>query len=168
MSEEEMMQEGSPQREPEDQPVEVQPVEINPLDMLHQTVQTEKDRALRAMAELENFKRRKEQEVDQFKRYAKESAALDLLPILDSFDRACAHLDGFSQIQKQFHQVLEKWGVTPIEAEGKEFDPHLHQAVMETATETVAPGMITQEMQKGYKLHEKVIRPSMVAVAKAS
>ncbi len=130
------------------------------------------------MAELENFKRRKEQEVEQFKRFAKEKSVVELLPILDSFDRACAHLDGqtaadqeqvsgFLLIQKQFHHVLEKWGVTPIETEGQAFDPHLHQAVMETESETVAPGMIAQEMQKGYKLHDRVIRPAMVAVAKA-
>jgi molecular chaperone GrpE len=132
----------------------------------------EKDKALRAYAEMENFKRRKEQELAQFRQYAQEKSVTELLPILDSFDRACAHLgegehaNGFILIQKQFHSVMEKWGVVPIEALNQTFDPNLHQAVMEEEVEGVASGIVTKEMQKGYKLHERVIRPSMVTVSK--
>jgi len=146
--------------------------QINSVD---ERVNQEKDKALRAMAELENFKRRKVQEVDQFKRFAKEQTVLDLLPVLDSFDRACEHANseqseedqnGFLLIQKQFHQVLEKWGVSPVPALGQPFDPHRHQAVMEEEQSDTVAGTVIREMQKGYTLNEKVIRPSMVVVSK--
>lgn len=147
------------------------------LKPLEEQATAEKDKALRALAELENFKRRKEQEVDQFKKYAQERFVLELLPVLDSFDRACEHsgsadsgaqdqVNGFLLIQKQFHQALEKWGVVAVDALGQPFDPNLHQAVMEEEVTDTATGTVTKEMQKGYKLHDRVIRPAMVAVAK--
>ena len=144
------------------------------IEGLQLDLQTEKDKALRAMAELENFKRRKEQEVETFKKYAQEKAILELLPVLDSFDRACDYVGedlaekvkGFLMIQKQFHAVLEKLGVICIDAANQPFDPALHQAVMEEAAEGVPPGMVVRDMQKGYKLHDRVIRPSMAVVSK--
>ncbi len=136
----------------------------------------EKDKALRAAAELENYKRRKDQEVDQYKRYASERTILELLSVLDSFDRACDHLStqdqesdafsGFLLIQKQFHTIMEKWGVTALETIGHTFDPHAHQAVMEEVSDAPV-GSVIKEFQKGYKLHDKVIRPAMVVVAKS-
>ena len=137
-------------------------------------VNAEKDKALRAMAELENFKRRKEQEVSQFKQYAKEQTILDILPVLDSFDRACEHSqangesseDGFMLIYKQFHSILEKWSVVAIPSIGEPFDPHVHQAVMEEDSKDAQAGIVLKELQKGYKLGDKVIRPAMVIVSK--
>ena len=143
---------------------------------LKEAIQAEKDKALRAHAELENFRKRKEAELESYKKYAQEKLILALLPVLDSFDRACEHaqsqpqaqdiLDGFMLIQKQFHAVIEKSGVVAIEALNQAFDPHQHQAVMEEEVENVASGTVIKEMQKGYSLHQKVIRPSMVVVAK--
>jgi molecular chaperone GrpE len=150
---------------------------LDPITDLQTQVEAEKDKALRAFAELENFKRRKEQEVDQFKKYAHEKVILELLPVLDSFDRACEHLpleneelkkqlEGFLLIQKQFHSILDKSGITAIETIGCKFDPNLHQAVLEEESDSVEAGCVTKEFQKGYRLYDKVIRPSMVVVAK--
>lgn len=146
------------------------------IQALKEEIQAEKDKALRAYAELENFRKRKEAEVESFKKYAQEKFILGLLPVLDSFDRACEHgksqtqaqeiMEGFMLIQKQFHAVIEKSGVVAIEALDQQFDPHQHQAVMEEEVENVASGTVIKEMQKGYSLHQKVIRPSMVVVAK--
>ncbi len=146
------------------------------IQSLQEEVQAQKDKALRAHAELENFRKRKDQELDTFKKYAHEKMVLELLPVLDSFDRACEHaqaqnqaqemMEGFLLIQKQFHTVLEKCGVVPIEALQKPFDPNHHQAVLEEDVPDVEAGVVTKEMQKGYTLHQKVIRPSMVAVSK--
>jgi molecular chaperone GrpE len=135
------------------------------------------DKLLRSLAEQENFKRRKEQEVLSFKKYAVDQIVTDLLPVLDSFDRACEQLDnlsdeakkvleGFVLIQKQFHSVLEKNNIVPIEAVGMPMDPNLHQAIMQEECEDVEAGSVIKEMQKGYKLHDRVLRPAMVVVAK--
>ncbi len=163
--------------EEKDAAVQSETPEVSVQDELQQQLDQEKEKSLRAFAELENFKRRKEQEVDQFKKYAHEKVVLELLPVLDSFDRACEHLpqddeslkkqlEGFLLIQKQFHSVLDKAGVKAIQTEGQEFNPNLHQAVLEEEAESIQTGYIIREFQKGYQLHEKVIRPSMVVVAK--
>ncbi len=135
------------------------------------------DRALRAQAELENFKKRKQQEVDSFRKYAAESVISAFLPVLDSFDMACEHaketkseeakeiINGFTLIQKQFHGALDKIGVTPINALNEAFDPQIHQAVAQEEVEGVKPEVVIKEMQKGYKLHDRILRPSMVVVS---
>lgn len=144
---------------------------------LAQAAESEKDKALRTLAELENFKRRKQQEVDGFKRYAIEQTVLELLPVLDSFDRACDHaketsdeaddiVGGFFMIQKQFHNVLDKLGVIAIETIDQPFDPNIHQAISQEEMEGKSPDIVIKEMQKGYKLQDKVIRPAMVVVSK--
>ena len=140
-------------------------------------VKEEQDKALRSLAELENFKKRKEIEKVEFCKYANEKLILELLPVLDSFDRAVEHsqagsekledvLSGFSLIQKQFHSILDKLGVQPIESFNVKFDPHLHQAVIQEENKEVEPDTVIKVMQVGYKLNEKVIRPSMVVVSK--
>lgn len=131
---------------------------------------------LRASADLENFRKRKEQEVASFKKYACESFILDILPVVDSFELAMANtdesikdhplLEGMTLIQKQFRDALKKLGVSKIDADGQTFDPQKHQAVSQEEKEGVEPDTIIQVMQDGYMLHDKVIRPSMVAVSK--
>lgn len=134
------------------------------------------DQRLRTMAEMDNYRKRKDTESEQFKRYALEQYVIALLPVLDSFDRACEHtvasdpvaqeiLNGFVLIQKQFHNVLEKMGVKPIEAMGKPFDHDLHQAVMQVEDQNVEPNTIVKELQRGYTLQGRVIKPAMVSVA---
>ncbi len=135
------------------------------------------DKLLRSYAELENFKRRKEQEKIEFCKAANEKLLLALLPVLDSFDRALEHaqkehdnsqemIQGFGLIQQQFHSVLERQGVSKIESLQAKFDPMLHQAVMHEEVEGAESDMVVRVMQEGYRLGEKVLRPSMVAVSK--
>jgi len=137
---------------------------------------TAKEEALRNLAELENFKRRKQQEVDTFKKYAAESVIVEFLPVLDNFLIACEHANnddqdksevvkGFVMIQQLLTTVLEKLNVTAIEAVDQPFDPNLHQAISQEEKEDVEADMVIKEMQKGYKLHDRVIRPSMVVVS---
>jgi molecular chaperone GrpE len=142
-------------------------------------VAEERDKRIRGLAELENFKRRKEQEVSQLRKFASESTVLDILPILDNVERACDHIpdtahdtvkelvEGLGLIKKQFHSVLEKMGVKSIVALDAVFDPHMHQAVMQEPRSDVDPNTVVKVVQTGYTLHEKVIRPSMVSVSSA-
>ena len=164
-------------------------VEKDPLEQLQEALnnsqtqlKTEKEQSLRAMAELENFKKRKEQEVQNFKRYANEGLITDLLVVLDSFYLAAAHNGtsetdtkqekedsvsaGVSLILKQFESSLTKNGVKEIECENKPFDPNFHQAVSQEEREGVEEGVVLQVMQRGYLLHDRVIRPAMVIVSK--
>jgi len=135
-----------------------------------------KEESLRHMAELENFRRRKQQEVDTFKKYAAESVITAFLPVLDNFLLATEHAEkhdqdseeiikGFVLIKKQLDSVLEKLNVTVIDALDQPFDPNLHQAISQEAKKGVKPDTVIQEMQKGYKLFDRVIRPAMVVVS---
>lgn len=146
------------------------------LKEVKQLAEEAKDQALRAQAELQNFRRRKERET--MERVAQANARLlsELLPIIDDFDRAfdnipenisseeAAWVDGFRLIQRKLHTLLDREGVTPIEASGT-FDPTVHEAVSVEANEEVASGEIIAEVQRGYKLRDKVLRPSYVRVA---
>ncbi len=132
------------------------------------------DRLLRKQAELENFRKRLQREKEDFLEHATANLIRALLPVLDGFERALKHRD--SSVPEQFHQgieliyrqlmdVLARAGLAPLETEGKLFDPHYHQAV-----ETVeAPGRrdheIVEELQRGYKLKTRLLRPAIVKVA---
>ncbi|NOZ73508.1 MAG: nucleotide exchange factor GrpE [Chloroflexi bacterium] len=149
---------------------------VEELKEVKQLAEEAKDQALRAQAELQNFRRRKERET--MERVAQANARLlsELLPIIDDFDRAfdnipenisseeAAWVDGFRLIQRKLHTLLDREGVTPIEASGT-FDPTVHEAVSVEANEEVASGEIIAEVQRGYKLRDKVLRPSYVRVA---
>ncbi len=135
-----------------------------------------RDQALRAQAELQNFRRRKEREVSERIALANESLILELLPVLDDFERAfeaipddvreehAAWIDGFDLIYRKLQKILENQGLTPIEAAG-EFDPNVHEAVTMVPSEDAASGEVVQELRKGYKLKDKVVRASLVSVA---
>jgi molecular chaperone GrpE len=129
---------------------------------------------LRAHAELENFRRRNQQEVTTFKKYAAEKVLLEFIPILDSFNLACEHADkekneetihGFMLIQKQLASAIEKLNATPIDALDTTFDPNIHQAISQEKVEGKESGIVTKEVQKGYRLYDRVIRPSLVIVS---
>jgi molecular chaperone GrpE len=125
----------------------------------------------RAQADFINYKRRTEQERLEVGMYANTQLILALLPILDDFERAFVSItprlaktdwvDGISLIERKLRTTLEAQGLSPIKSVGETFDPNLHEAVMHINGED---GKVVQEMQKGYKLHDKVIRPSKVAV----
>ena len=143
------------------------------------SIDAAKTEALKYMAELENFKKRKQQEVDTFKKYAAESVVTAFLPVLDNFLLACSHAEkdvdkndkaevikGFVLIKQQFDSALEKLDVKPIDALDKPFDPNKHQAIQQIEKDGVKPDIVVDELQKGYMLFERVIRPSMVVVSK--
>ncbi len=144
---------------------------------LKKEIQGLQDKVLRQSAEFANYKKRREEETARMLKYSNEDIVKDLLPIIDNFERAIdmdddnledevsKFLSGFKMIYCNMDQVLEKYGVTEIEALHKEFDPNIHQAVMTEARDGVEPGMVIEVLQKGYRLKDKVIRPSMVKVS---
>ncbi|RAP33034.1 nucleotide exchange factor GrpE [Candidatus Marinamargulisbacteria bacterium SCGC AG-410-N11] len=154
----------------------------NKVKDLNEQLKLEREKALRSLAELENFKKRKQIEVDNFKKYSIENVVVELLPILDSFELACNHatndkdetikndeksiIEGFVLIKQQIVNTLEKMNVKRLDCINQVFDPNFHQAVAEEESEGVDSGVVLKEMQAGYVLHDRVIRPSMVVVSK--
>ncbi len=132
------------------------------------------DRAARLQAEFDNFRKRNAKEQQEYRDYALAEALKTLLPILDSLDRAAktgaASLEDFQSgielIDKQFHDALAKLGVQPIPAEGEPFDPNLHQAIQMVDTDEAEDNHVIDELQRGYKLKERLLRPAMVRVAR--
>lgn len=137
---------------------------------------TEEDEALntkylRLMADFQNYKRRAEKEKGDIYAYANEKIVVELLDVLDNFERALQHeaadesfAEGMRMIFKQLTDVLEKSGLEEIKAQGEEFDPNFHNAVMTEDNPDYESGKVTAVLQKGYLLNKKVIRPSMVKV----
>jgi molecular chaperone GrpE len=131
------------------------------------------DRLARLQAEFDNFRKRNAKEQQEYREYALAEALKLLLPILDSLDRAvktdAASLQDFQSgielIDKQFHDALAKLGVQPIVTEGAAFDPNLHQAVQMVDTDDAEDNHVLDELQRGYKLKERLLRPAMVRVA---
>jgi molecular chaperone GrpE len=132
------------------------------------------DRAARIQAEFENFRKRSEKQQQEYREYALADAMKTLLPILDSLDRAlntkaASREDfhaGIELIDKQFHDALAKLGVQPVPAQGEAFDPNLHQAIQMVDTHEVADNHVIDELQRGYKLKDRLLRPAMVRVAR--
>ena len=131
------------------------------------------DRLKRQMAEFDNFRKRTEKEKSQMFETGAKSVIEKILPVIDNFERGLitveednkdSFYDGMCMIHKQMLGELEKIGVTPIEALGQEFDPNLHNAVMQVESEEFASGIVAQELLKGYKYRDTVVRHSMVAV----
>lgn len=133
------------------------------------------NRLLRLQADFDNYRRRTQTEKDEFFKYATESVMLALLPVLDNFQLALEAkennpakvVEGVEMIYRQMLDVLQKEGLSVIEALGGEFDPEKHEAVMQEPAGDKEDNTVTQELRRGYCLKEKVIRPTMVVVAKA-
>ena len=133
------------------------------------------DKVKRQLAEFENFRNRTEKEKTAMFETGAKSVIEKMLPVVDNFERGLAtvpedkkedpFVDGMNRIYKQLLTELENIGVKPIEAVGKEFDPNLHNAVMQVASEEYESGVVAQELQKGYTYRDSVVRHSMVAVA---
>jgi len=131
---------------------------------------------LNVHAEYENTRRRMEKEKDEHRKFANEGMIAQLFPIVDNFDMAllamekakdkAAVMDGIKLVQKEFHKVLEERGVEKIETEGKEFDPHFHEAVLAVETQDQPDGMIIEEIRAGYVLNDRLLRAAQVKVAK--
>ncbi len=135
-----------------------------------------KDKLLRALADFDNYKKRIARERDEMVRCANEVLILKLLDVVDNIERALqsakqnkdadALIKGIELIYDNLKEVLSKQGLCPIECVGKSFDPNLHEAVMMLEKEGVEPQQVVEELQKGYLLNGKVIRPSKVVVSK--
>lgn len=144
-------------------------------DAYKEQIEKLEDKVKRQLAEFENFRNRTEREKTAMFETGAKSVIEKMLPVVDNFERGLAtvpeenkedpFVDGMNRVYKQLLTELENIGVKPIEAVGKEFDPNLHNAVMQVASEEYESGVIVQELQKGYTYRDGVVRHSMVAVA---
>jgi len=131
-----------------------------------------RDRYLRTLADFENFRKRAEREKDDFRRYALVGVIRDLLPVIDNFDRALEHAEegdefhkGVALIYKQLFDVLQRHGLKTISESGVRFDPNIHEAVVREEDPSVPSHTVVAVLQKGYFLHDRLLRPAMVRVA---
>lgn len=159
------------EREPAPDP-EVRAAE---LEELKRQLSEKQDRLLRALAEVDNVKRRTQRERDEYVRYANESLIRELLPVIDNFDRALEAaratgeatkvVEGVTLIQRELLKVLERVGVTRYPALGERFDPNRHEATGRVASGSHPPDTVVAEMAPGYLLNGRVLRPAQVVVA---
>lgn len=143
---------------------------------LEKELEEMKNRYLRAQADLENFRRRTRKEKEEQAKYAALPVVQALLPVLDNLERALAAskesgandglIKGVEMVDKQIRDVLAEEGLTPIQGKGEPFNPEYHDAVMQVESEDVDSGIVVEELQRGYMLKDRVIRPSMVKVSK--
>lgn len=159
------------------------PEDIDPITAMAEERDALKDQALRALAEVENMRRRTEREVSQAKKYGHGGFARDLLSVVDNLGRAVAALPedrdsldetmtnlviGIEMIDKEILGVLERHGITRIDPLGEKFDYDRHQAMFEVEQPDVEPGTVIQVAQPGWTLHDRLLTPAMVGVAKAA
>ncbi len=145
---------------------------------LQETAEKNYELYLRSQAELENMKKRFQREKQDFIKFSNESIIKQLLPVVDSLEKAIEHSvedhtvdalrEGVQLTLKTLTDVLERVGVKEVKALGEAFDPNFHQAMSQQEDDTVSSGTVLQEAQKGYLLNDRLIRPSMVIVSKAS
>jgi molecular chaperone GrpE len=165
----------SPQHEPPaSEPVEAG-VTAEDVVQLQKDLEEAKDSHLRALADLANFRRRARREQEDAVQFGTALVLEDLLPIVDNFERALqtaverdekgAFVDGVTMIYRQLLALLQKRGVKPIEALGQPFDPHLHEAAGGVPTAEMPEGTVLEEVQKGYRVGDRVLRVSRVLVA---
>ena len=149
---------------------------LRELDAKKEEIHTLNDKYLRLAAEFDNFKRRAQRDQQDGIRFANERLIKDLLPVIDNLERAiqCGRdqheggglLEGVELTYKQFLEMLGKLGVRQISSLGELFDPSMHQAVAHVESDTAKPNTVVEEFQKGFFLHERILRPAMVTVAK--
>src|SRR5262245_3064437 len=147
------------------------------VEELKRQLADKQDRLLRALAEVDNVKRRTQRERDDYVRYANESLVRDLLPILDNFDRALEAaratqearqvVEGVALIQRELLKTLERVGVTRYSALGQRFDPNRHEATGRVVSVDETPGTVVAELTAGYVLNGRVLRAAQVVVAAA-
>lgn len=142
---------------------------------LESELAAEKDRVLRLQAEMENLRSRTAREIVDERRYAPLPVVRDLLPVLDNIDRAieaaeqtneaASLLEGFKLVRQQLLAVLERNHCKPIEAVGEPFDPQIHEAILQQPSDEQPANHVLQETQKGYQLHDRVVRASQVIIS---
>ena len=134
------------------------------------------DLYLRSQAEMENIKKRNKKDKEDWVKYANETLIKEMLPVIDNLEKAISHSrnensfdalkEGVALTLKGFMDALKKSGLAEVKAHGEPFDPNFHQAVSQQEDHNVEPGIILEELQKGYTLNDRLIRPSMVVVSK--
>ncbi|HIE07371.1 MAG TPA: nucleotide exchange factor GrpE [Desulfarculaceae bacterium] len=147
-------------------------VEVENLRQLNASL---KEQMLRIQAEAENFRKRMQREKDEFARFAREGFVRDLLPVKDNLERALLHaaddpqaiVAGVELILEQFDSTFKTMGVECVECQGKVFDPEVHEAMSQVESDEHEPNAVVDELQKGYQLHGRLVRPAMVTIAKA-
>ncbi|MEJ2658439.1 MAG: nucleotide exchange factor GrpE [Desulfobacterales bacterium] len=157
---------------------------VDPLKEMEEKVESLKkeaaenhDRLLRMAAEFENYKKRTAREMEDFRKFAIERFVKAMLPVVDSLELAIESsrndkqasssvVEGVTMTLKEIYKVFEQFGVKPFESLGKTFDPCLHQAMMQEETESYPENSVSQELQKGYMIHDRLLRPAMVTVSK--
>ncbi|HEY9466433.1 MAG TPA: nucleotide exchange factor GrpE [Vicinamibacterales bacterium] len=159
-------------QDPQQQQEETQP---DPLEELRRERDVLQDRLLRTAADFDNYRKRMDRERRDLAEQTAAEAIKDLLPIIDNLERAlqaAAEDDplrkGVELIHKQMLEMLRKRGVTPIEALGADFDPNVHEAVTHEESDQHREGEVMEELQRGYKVGERLLRPAMVKVAKGA
>lgn len=144
---------------------------------LMEKLKEEHERTLRALADLENSKKRLQKEKEEVSRFGQEKLMRDFLPVADNLDRALEHAEknadvlglqkGIVMVRKLMEDTLGRHGLKSFSAVGKPFDPRLHEAMNQQETNEVPPNSVLSEMARGYTLHERLLRPALVTVAKA-
>jgi len=141
---------------------------------LHDDKKNLHDRLLRTAADYDNYKKRSRKELSDRSKQAEDRVVLDFLPVLDNLERALAHttgrdddplVDGVEMVYKQFLGMLERYGIAPVTALGEPFDPEFHEAVQQIYSDEPL-GHVCYEMQKGYRRHDRLVRPATVVVSK--
>ncbi len=132
-----------------------------------------RQRAYRAAADLENFRKRVLKEKEELRKYAIEGVLKDLIPVADNMERALGHAgssggalaDGVSMILRQYLAALERYGAKPFDPKGQHFDPQFHEAMSQLPREGAEPGTVIEVFQRGWMLHDRLVRPAMVVIA---
>jgi molecular chaperone GrpE len=175
----------SDREDPQSKPEMTDPVELeNPMEDLEAKLEIKEqeakenyDRLLRVSAEFENYKKRASRDLAELRKFANQSLIKEMLSVIDNLELAMnstnGHktidpglLQGLDMTHKEILKVFEKFNVKPIEAKGQAFDPTFHEAVMQEATDEFDENMVINELQKGYLIHDRLLRPAMVVVAR--
>lgn len=168
------VKEGKKKKEEMEKKVESLPPQRSETDTLKEQIDELKNKYLRALADLDNYKKRAVLERDEFVRYANEAITKELLPALDGFAKSMEFaqktnneelVKGVALVKKLMEDALKKFGVEEIMSVGKPYDPNLHEAILMKGSDGQS-GIVLEEAQKGYTMHGRLIRPAMVIVSK--
>ncbi|WP_370733894.1 nucleotide exchange factor GrpE [Paenibacillus dakarensis] len=145
------------------------------VEKLKNELSEQQQRALRAQADFDNFRKRTLKEKEELAKYASSKLITELLPVIDNFERALAATEenpefesfskGVNMIFRQLENILQAEGLTPMNCVGQPFNPEFHQAIMQVESEEYEEGIVVEEVQKGFMLKDKVLRPAMVKVS---
>lgn len=164
--------------EPDDLVMNIGAEQLRDLEVQVETLKSRNDQLMRVAADFENYKRRQEREREEMAKYAGQQVVSNLLPVIDNFERAlqaqthaqdpASFIEGVRMIQKQLAEVLSKASVSIVEAVGQPFNPEFHEAIASEVNDEVEDETVLEEFQKGYIMHGRLIRPSVVKVSKVS